>query len=241
MCNRTTGLSGNSCQPLTVHCVKLVIISSLKPRPVRRPSLPSPPPARAEAADGTLKQDVSVREVNLRRDGVANIMAGFIDTNCSDTSKSGPINLQAGGGVTGACEGAAALQHSDKCLFDLLYWRFRDAAAVSRGLRDSGVIGLFTLNIQRLQRAEGLNTQDIMMPKLRHKCIDRAVYPYYIVMWYETLDGVMIIRWYYFCRCLFLFKRLRHSQTLTASTCCNKAFSQAAWFIQTLSTFSVNG
>lgn len=136
VCNRTTGLCGSSCQPLTVHCVKLVIISSLKPRPVRRPSLPSPPPARADAADGTLKQDVSVREVNLRCDGVANIMASFIDTDCSDTSKSGPINLQAGGGVTGACEGAAALQHSDKCLFDLLYWRFRDAAALSGGLKD---------------------------------------------------------------------------------------------------------
>lgn len=50
-------------------------------------------PAWGEATDRTLKQDVSVREVNLCCDGVANIMASFIDTDCSDTSKSGPINL----------------------------------------------------------------------------------------------------------------------------------------------------
>lgn len=97
-----------------------------------------------------MKQDASVREVNLRRDGVANIMAGFIDTDCSDTSKSGPINLRAGGGVTGACEGAAALQHGDKCLFDLLHRRSgglgtRDAAALSRGHGDGVVIGQFIL------------------------------------------------------------------------------------------------
>lgn len=108
-------------------------------------SLPSLlPPARGEATDRTLKQDVSVKEVNLRCDGVANITASFIDTDCSDTSKSGPINLQAGGGVTGACEGAVALQHSNKCLFDLLYRHLgglgtRDAASLSRGWRDNVV------------------------------------------------------------------------------------------------------
>lgn len=64
-------------------------------------SPPAAPPALSEAADGTLKLDVSVREVNLCCDGVANIMAGFIDTDCSDTSKSGPINLHTDGGVTG--------------------------------------------------------------------------------------------------------------------------------------------
>lgn len=48
-----------------------------------------------EATDRTLKPDASVTEVNLCCDGVANIMASFIDTDCSDTSKSGPINLQA--------------------------------------------------------------------------------------------------------------------------------------------------
>lgn len=64
---------------------------------------------------------MSVREVNLRRDGVANITAGFIDTDCSDASESGPINLQAGGGVTGGSEGAAALRRRNKCLFDLFY------------------------------------------------------------------------------------------------------------------------
>lgn len=78
------------------------------------------PPAWGEATDKTLKQDVSVREVNLCCDGVANITTSFIDTDCSDTSKSGPINLRAGGGVTGACGGRAALQRSNKCLFDLL-------------------------------------------------------------------------------------------------------------------------
>lgn len=65
-------------------------------------SPPLSPPAFSEAADGTLKPDVSVREVNLCCDGVANIMASFIDTDCSDTSKSGPINLHTGVGVTGA-------------------------------------------------------------------------------------------------------------------------------------------
>lgn len=109
-----------------------------------RSSLPPLPPAWGEATDRTLKQDVSVREVNLCCDGVANIMASFIDTDCSDTSKSGPINLQVGGGVTGACEGAAALQRGDKCLFDLLYRHSgglgtRDAATPSRGLGDSVV------------------------------------------------------------------------------------------------------
>lgn len=59
------------------------------------------PPAFSEAADRTLKPDVSVREVNLCCDGVANIMASFIDTDCSDISKSGPINLHTGVGVTG--------------------------------------------------------------------------------------------------------------------------------------------
>lgn len=92
------GSCGHSCQPLTVHCVKLVIISSLKRCPVTVLS----PPAFSEAADRTLKPDVSVREVNLCCDGVANIMASFIDTDCSDTSKSGPINLHTGVGVTGA-------------------------------------------------------------------------------------------------------------------------------------------
>lgn len=91
-----------SCQALTVHCVKLVIISSLKRCPVTVRPCRLPAPALSEAADRTLKQDVSVREVNLCCDGVANIMAGFIDTDCSDTSKSGPINLHTGGGVTGA-------------------------------------------------------------------------------------------------------------------------------------------
>lgn len=62
-----------------------------------------------------------VWEVNLCCDGVANITASFIDTDCSDTFKSGPINLQAGSGVTGAREGAAPLQHSNKCLLDLPY------------------------------------------------------------------------------------------------------------------------
>lgn len=57
-----------------------------------RSSLLSLPPAWGEATDRTLKQ-VSVREVNLCCDGVANIMASFIDTDCSDTSKSVPINL----------------------------------------------------------------------------------------------------------------------------------------------------
>lgn len=101
-----------------------------------------PPPARGEATDGTLKQDASVREVNLRRDGVANIMASFIDTDRSDTSKSGPINTRAGGGMTGACEVAAAFQHGDKCLFDLLHRRpgARDAAALSKGLKDGGAV-----------------------------------------------------------------------------------------------------
>lgn len=126
-----------------------MIISSLKRRPVS-----VPPSCRhllgGEATDRTLKPDVSVREVNLCCDGVANIMASFIDTDCSDTFKSGPINLQAGGGVTGACEGAVALQHSNKCLFDLLYRRSggpgtRDAAALSRGSRDGVVIGQFLL------------------------------------------------------------------------------------------------
>lgn len=151
------GSRGRSCQALTVHCVKLVIISSLKPCPVSvRPSRPG------EATDGTLKQDVSVREVNLRRDGVANIMAGFIDTDCSDTSRSGPINLRAGGGVTGAREGAAALQHGDKCLFDLLYGRSggpgaRDAAALSRGLKDGGQ---FILHPARRELAAVLNVSE---------------------------------------------------------------------------------
>lgn len=93
-----------------------------------------------EVTDRTLKPDASVREVNLCCDGVANIMASFIDTDCSDASKSGPINLQACVGATGACEGTAVLQHGNKCLFDLLYRRLgglgtRDAAALSRGLR----------------------------------------------------------------------------------------------------------
>ncbi|MEQ2177578.1 hypothetical protein GOODEAATRI_004998 [Goodea atripinnis] len=48
---------------------------------------------------------------------------GFIDTDCSDTSKSGPINLLAGGGVTGACEDAAASQRCGKCFCDLCYRR----------------------------------------------------------------------------------------------------------------------
>lgn len=56
-------------------------------------ALLSLPPALGEATDRTLKQDVSVREVNLCCDGVANIMASFIGTDCSDTSKSVPINL----------------------------------------------------------------------------------------------------------------------------------------------------
>lgn len=60
------------------------------------------PPAFSEAADRTLKPDVCVREVNLCCDGVANIIASFIDTDCSDTSKSGPINLHTGVCVTGA-------------------------------------------------------------------------------------------------------------------------------------------
>lgn len=64
-------------------------------------SPPAAAPAFSEAAARTLKLDVSVREVNLCCDGVANIMAGFIDTDCSDTSKSGPINLHTDGGVTG--------------------------------------------------------------------------------------------------------------------------------------------
>lgn len=70
-------------------------------------SPPTAAPVFSEAADRTLKLDVSVREVNLCCDGVANIMAGFIDTDCSDTSKSGPINLHTDGGVTG---GVRALQ-----------------------------------------------------------------------------------------------------------------------------------
>lgn len=46
--------------------------------------------------------------------------------------------------MTGACEGAAALWRSDKCLFDLPLRRSgaldtRDAAALSRGLRDVAV------------------------------------------------------------------------------------------------------
>lgn len=69
-------------------------------------SPPTPAPAFSEAADRTLKLDVSVREVNLCCDGVANIMAGFIDTDCSDTSKSGPINLHTDGGVTGGVRAA---------------------------------------------------------------------------------------------------------------------------------------
>lgn len=56
-----------------------------------------------------MKPDVSVREVNLCCDGVANIIASFIDTDCSDTSKSGPINLRTGVGVTGAAR--AQRQH----------------------------------------------------------------------------------------------------------------------------------
>lgn len=80
------------------------------------------PPAYSEAADRTLKPDVSVRGVNLSCDGVANIMASFIDTDCSDTSKSGPINLHTGAGVTGAVR-ARRRRQSDKCLFDLLYQR----------------------------------------------------------------------------------------------------------------------
>lgn len=68
----------------------------------------------------TLRQDVSVREVNLCRDGVANITASFIDTDCSDTCKSGPINSPAGVGVTGAGEGAAESRNDSKCLLDLL-------------------------------------------------------------------------------------------------------------------------
>lgn len=95
---------------------------------------------------------MSVREVNLCCDGVANIMASFIDTDCSDTSKSGPINLRASGGVTGACEGAAALQHNGKCLFDLLHRSSgglgtRDATTLSRGLGDGVVIGQFILYV----------------------------------------------------------------------------------------------
>lgn len=55
-------------------------------------SLSSPPLARSEAMDRTLKRAASVREVNLCCDGVVNITASFIDTDCSDTFKSGPIN-----------------------------------------------------------------------------------------------------------------------------------------------------
>lgn len=112
-------MCGHVCQSLTVHCVKLVIISSLKPCPVSVP--PSPClllGGGEEATDKTLRQDASVRVVNLCCEGAANITASFIDIDCSDTSKSGPINLQASGGVTGACEGAALLQRSNKCLFD---------------------------------------------------------------------------------------------------------------------------
>lgn len=50
-------------------------------------------------------------------------MAGFIDTDCSDTSKSGPINLHTGWRRDGRREGAAAIRLSDKCLFDLFYKR----------------------------------------------------------------------------------------------------------------------
>lgn len=110
------GLGGLSCQPLTAHCVKLVIISSLKTCPV---SVAPSCQLRGEATDRTLKQDVSVREVNFCCDGVANITASFIDTDWSDTFESGPINLQSDGGVTGACEGTVALHHRSKCLFDL--------------------------------------------------------------------------------------------------------------------------
>lgn len=47
--------------------------------------------------------------------------------------------------MTGACEGAAVLWRSDKCLFDLPRRRSgalgtRDAAAPSRGLRDGVVL-----------------------------------------------------------------------------------------------------
>lgn len=69
------GLCRHMCQALTVRRVKLVIISSLKPCPAACSSLLWLPPAWGEASDRTLKQDVPVREVNLCRDGVANIMA----------------------------------------------------------------------------------------------------------------------------------------------------------------------
>lgn len=52
--------------------------------------------------------EVSVSKTRLCCDGPTNITACFIDTDCSDTSKSGPINLQAADGVTGTCEGATA-------------------------------------------------------------------------------------------------------------------------------------
>lgn len=101
---------GHWCQALTVHCVKLVIISGLKrcPAPVRSSCL-----GRPAATDGDLEKAGCVCQggKSLVVMGVANITASFIDTDTrSDTSKSGPINLQAGCGVTGACEGKAAQQ-----------------------------------------------------------------------------------------------------------------------------------
>lgn len=47
----------------------------------RRSSLSSG--ARRRQTGGTLKSDVSVKEVNLCCDGVANITASFIDADCS--------------------------------------------------------------------------------------------------------------------------------------------------------------
>lgn len=96
-------------------------------------SLLSLPSACIESTDRTLKQDVSVREVNLCCDGVANIMASFIDTDCSDTSKSGQINLQPSGGVTDAVR---AHWHYNIVTNVCLTSFTRDTVTPSRGLKD---------------------------------------------------------------------------------------------------------
>lgn len=72
-----------------------MIISSLSPR-------------RLLGTSSRQDLEVSGRKAGLCCDGPTNITACFIDTDCSDTSKSGPINLQADDGVTGTCEGATA-------------------------------------------------------------------------------------------------------------------------------------
>lgn len=81
LCNRTT-TGGDVERPVSAHvsgfnCPLCQIGDNkqFEALPCRRSSLLWLPPAWGEVSDRTLKQDVPVREVNLCRDGVANIMA----------------------------------------------------------------------------------------------------------------------------------------------------------------------